>query len=135
MMNQVLKHLKNWFVAPNGVRYGTFTVEDGGIDLPFLQPGQYFRIIGSVFNDGVYSYPASTLKEETFSGAVCALAIPAEVVDLANEIAQWQEKNSNAVSSPFQSESYEGYSYTKKPGDETGWSGAFSDRLKQWRKL
>lgn len=135
MLNQILKHLKNWFVAPNGVRYGTFTIEDGGIDLPFLQPGQYFRIIGSVFNDGVYAYPAYTLKDETFSGAVCALAIPAEVVDLANEIAQWQEKNSNAIRSPFQSESFEGYSYTKKSGDEAGWCSAFSDRLNQWRKL
>ena len=135
MLNQVLRHLKNWFVVPDGVHYGTFIVQGGSIDLPFLQPGQYFRIIGSVFNDGVYSYPASTLKDETFSGAVCGLAIPAEVVDLADEIAQWKEKNSKVINSPFQSESYAGYSYTKKPGDETGWSSVFSDRLNQWRKL
>ena len=52
MMESVLSHLHNWFVAPDGIHEGTFTITDGSIDLSdFLQDGQYFRICGSVFND------------------------------------------------------------------------------------
>ena len=33
-----------------------YTIENGIISLPFLVPGQFFRIVGSKFNDGVYIY-------------------------------------------------------------------------------
>ena len=35
---------------------GDFTIENGNISLPFLVSGQFFRIVGSKFNDGVYIY-------------------------------------------------------------------------------
>ena len=71
MMESVLSHLHNWFVAPDGIHEGTFTITDGSIDLSdFLQDGQYFRICGSVFNDGVYAYAAETLTDEM--GAACS---------------------------------------------------------------
>ena len=76
MLEQVLMHLKNWFLVPGGIHEGTYTIEDGGITLPFLENGQYFRICGSVFNDGLHQYPVSDLKAETFDGAVWALAVP-----------------------------------------------------------
>lgn len=43
MLEQVLQHLNNWFLVPDGIHSGEFTVQDGGITLPFLQTGQYFR--------------------------------------------------------------------------------------------
>ena len=33
-----------------------YTIENGRISLPFLIDGQFFRIVGSHFNDGVYVY-------------------------------------------------------------------------------
>ena len=75
MLEQVLMHLKNWFLVPGGIHEGTYTIEDGGITLPFLANGQYFRICGSVFNDGLHQYPAGDLKTETFDGTVWALAV------------------------------------------------------------
>lgn len=139
MLEQILRHLRNWFVVDGGVHVGTFTVEEGGISLPFLQNGQYFRVVGSVFNDGVYQYPATNLATERFYGAVWALAIPKTVIDLCEEIEAWQEKNGEAVAGPYQSESFGGYSYTKKSGDESGavtsWQSAYRERLNQWRKL
>ena len=51
MLEQVLRHLNNWFLVE--IREGTFTVENGSIALPFLLTNQYFRICGSVFNDGL----------------------------------------------------------------------------------
>ena len=118
MLEQVLMHLKNWFLVPGGIHEGTYTIEDGGITLPFLANGQYFRIFGSVFNDGLHQYPASDLKAETFDGTVWALAVPQAVIELAAEIEAWQKKNGDASASPYQSERLGGYSYSKATESE-----------------
>ena len=139
MLEQVLMHLKNWFLVPGGIHEGTYTIEDGGITLPFLANGQYFRICGSVFNDGLHQYPASDLKAETFDGTVWALAVPQAIIELAAEIEAWQKKNGDASVSPYQSESFGGYSYSKATDSESGgavtWQSAFRSRLNAWRKL
>ena len=139
MLEQVLMHLKNWFLVPGGIHEGTYTIEDGGITLPFLANGQYFRICGSVFNDGLHQYPASDLKAETFEGTVWALAVPQAVIDLATEIESWQTKNGDASVSPYQSESFGGYQYSKATDSATGgavtWQSAFRSRMNAWRKL
>ena len=139
MLEQILQHLRNWFLIPGGIHEGTYTTEGGGIDLPFLQDGQYFRICGSVFNDGLHCYPCSDLKAETFKGTVWALAVPAAVVSLSEEINAWQEKNGEASVGPYQSESFGGYTYTRATDEHSGgavtWENAFRKRLNQWRKL
>ena len=139
MLEQVLMHLKNWFLVPGGIHEGTYTIEDGGIALPFLANEQYFRICGSVFNDGLHQYPASDLKAETFEGTVWALAVPQAVIDLSTEIESWQTKNGDASVSPYQSESFGGYSYSKATDSASGgavtWQSAFRGRLSAWRKL
>lgn len=139
MLEKILLHLRNWFAVDGGVHFGTYTVEEGCIELPFLQDGQYFRIVGSVFNDGVHKYPGTNLKPERFQGAIWALAIPREVLELCDEITAWQEKNGEAAIGPYQSESFGGYSYTKATDAVTGgvvtWQTAFRNRLNQWRKL
>ena len=142
MLETVLTHLKNWFVVPCGVHEGVFTVENGCIELPFLQEGQYYRICGSVFNDGLHKYgytPDDMMQDETFTGAVWALAIPKTVVELAAEIEEWQEKNGEALASPYTSESFGGYSYTKATDSKTGsvatWETVFLSRLNPYRKL
>nr|DAG17282.1 MAG TPA: Protein of unknown function (DUF3199) [Caudoviricetes sp.] len=138
MLEQVLRHLNNWFLVE--IHEGSFTVENGSITLPFLLTNQYFRIVGSVFNDGLHQYPAVDLTDETFTGSVWALAVPKAVIDLSVEIEAWQEKNGEAVASPYQSESFGGYSYTKQTagsngGAYAGWEMTFKSRLNDWRKL
>ena len=139
MLEQVLMNIRNWFTVEGGIHSGTFSIKDGGITLPFLVDGQYFRIIGSVFNDGLHQYPATDLVDEEFSGVIWALAIPPAVVDLADEIQKWQEKNGAVASSPFNSESFGGYSYSKATDAETGgavtWQSAFKRQLSAWRKI
>ena len=139
MLEQVLMNIRNWFPVKGGIYSGTFTIEDGGITLPFLANGQYFRICGSVFNDGLHQYPAGDLKTETFDGAVWALAVPQAVIELAAEIEAWQTKNGDASTSPYQSESFGGYSYSKATDGASGgavtWQTAFRSRLSAWRKL
>ena len=111
MLEEVLRHLNNWFLMPDGIHEDTYKVEGGTLALPFLANSQYFRIIGSVFNDGLHQYPATDLTDETFDGFVWALAVPKQVISLADEISAWQTKNSTA--GPFVSESFGGYSYTR----------------------
>lgn len=140
MLEQVLTHIRNWFQV--GIYPGTYAIENGGITLPFLQERQYFRICGSVFNDGLHRYGPDMplLEDEIFTGAVWALAIPKSVVDLADEIAAWKEKYGAVIDSPYTSESFGGYSYSKASGagDSTGssgWQAAFRARLNPYRKL
>lgn len=136
MLEEILRHLNNWF--PVEKYAGTFTVEEGGIALPFLQSGQYFRVMGSVFNDGLYQYPAAGLTDEVFEGTVWALAIPKAVLALAEEIQAWQEKNGDAAASPFTTESFGGYSYTKASiggANSATWQSVFKGRLNAWRRM
>ena len=138
MLEQVLMNIRNWFPVKGGIYSGTFTIKDGGITLPFLADGQYFRLCGSVFNDGLHRYPATDLVDEEFSGTIWELAIPPAVVDLADEIGVWQEKNGEAAAGIYQSESFGGYQYSKQTASDGGqltvWS-VFRKRLNQWRKL
>lgn len=139
MLEQVLLYLKNFFIVENGVHEGKYAIKDGKIDLPFVQKGQYFRILGSVFNDGVYQYTDSValhLTDETFDGVIWALAIPKAVVKLAEDIEAWEARN--AQDTPFVSESFGGYSYsraTNSSGQPAGWQDIFASRLAPYKKL
>jgi hypothetical protein len=135
MLEQVLRHINNWFLVPDGIHSGEFTVQDGRLTLPFLQTGQYFRIVGSVFNDGLHQYPESGMINETFNGAVWALAVPKAFLSTFDEIKAWSEKN---TPSGFTSESFGGYSYSKatnSKGVAVGWREVFAGRLNQWRRI
>lgn len=138
MLEQILSEIHNWF--QRDIFPGTYTIQDGGIVLPFLRDGQYFRILGSVCNDGLHRYgpDMELLQDETFEGAVWALAVPQAVVDLAGDMEQWQLKNGEAASGIYQSESFGGYQYSKQTASDGGqvtvWS-VFGKRLNQWRKL
>ena len=139
MLEQVLLYLKNFFIVENGVHEGKYAIKDEKIALPFVQKGQYFRIIGSVFNDGVYQYTDSValhLTDETFDGVIWALAIPKAVVKLAEDIEAWEARN--AQDTPFVSESFGGYSYsraTNSSGQPAGWQDIFASRLAPYKKL
>lgn len=136
MLEQILRHLNNYFIVKDGVHKGTFEVSSGTLDLDFLQNGQYFRIVGSVFNDGVYQYPASGLTNETFDGEIDAMAVPKAVIDLSTEVGAWCTNN---PPSAYVSEAFGGYSRTRATSGGTGapatWEDVFRTRLNAWRKL
>ena len=140
ILSELCQELKNWFCdIEKDVYSDTFSIESGALSLPFLKEGQYYRIVGSTFNDGVHQYGDDNLTDETFTGTVWAMRIPKAVLDLAEEIDSWIEKNGDAVASPYQSESWGGYSYSLKGGgSESGslsWRTVFGGRLNRWRKL
>ena len=138
ILTEICAELRNYFEVPNGRHFGKFEISGGSIaPLDFLQEGQYFRIIGSVFNDGVHQYPASDLTDEVFHGAVWAMALPHSLIALSAEIEEYN-KSDTGKASPYASESFGGYSYTKatdESGAPIGWKKAFASRLNKWRKL
>lgn len=145
MLTELCEYLKNWFCEDQDKHIGTITITGGEItardDLYLLGdkkieplPGQYFRVIGSVFSDGVHQYPDFDMQDETFKGAVWLMRVPPAVLTLAEDIAAWKAKYMTLDSqymSPYNSESFAGYAYTK--GD--GWKAVFADRLSPWRKI
>lgn len=139
MLTELCGVLRNWFETDR--ISGTYTVENGSIALPFLQEGQFFRIVGSVFNDGVHQYPDYGMADETFDGFIWPMSVPPALLCLGEEIKAWQEKNGDIAASPYTSESFGGYSYSKTTsGSATGagmvtWQSVFKSRLNQWRKI
>lgn len=148
MLTELCNELRNWFEQK--IYYGSVNISDSGVTVggaplsDYLQTGQYYRIVGSVFNDGVHCFLSDELEpENTFSGAIWAMAVPKEVVKLSEDIDTWNEANKTALNSPYQSESFGGYSYSLKSGSGgSGNSGAsytwrdqFAAQLRKWRKL
>lgn len=162
MLTQICQYLRNWFdKTPSGADlpkyYGLFKVEGGaltfsdGTTLPLVD-GQYYRLMGSRFSDGVriWGDVSDILADEpAFSGAVWDMRVPPEIVDLAAEVEAWSAKYAGADSaamSPYTSESFGpgGYSYSKSSGasaDGVGatvsgsWQSAFAAQLSSWRKV
>ena len=145
MLTEVCQYLRNWFEKTK--YFGDFSISEGvlaysdGSALPLIE-GQYFRIVGSVLNDGAWKLGEDTLTDEMFSGAVWSMAVPKAFLELIEEIESWCSANKDAINSPYQSESFGGYSYSFKngvaaSGESVGatWQSQFASRLNPWRKI
>lgn len=135
MLTEVCAEIRNYFVTE--IRYGDFTISGGKVaPLDFIQQNQYFRIVGSVFNDGVYKNDEKlNLTDEVFEGAIWAMSCPPDFIALSAKIQKYCEQN---IESNFVSESFGGYSYTKvtnSDGSVAGWRDVFRKDLKKYRKL
>lgn len=137
MLTEVCAELRNYFVV--SIHEGKYTINGGKIaPLDFIQENQYFRIVGSVFNDGVYENTADlVLTDEIFSGAIWAMSCPPDFIALAEDIKKYNESD-EAKPSAYTSESFGGYSYTKATdgnGAPIGWKKVFASRLKPYRRI
>ena len=142
MLTVLCQELRNWFIKER--HRGIYTIKGGTLTADFLQEGQFYRIVGSVFNDGVHVYKSYALTDETFECEVWGMAVPQAVIELAENIKEWRKKYEgvdSAMLSPFSSESFGGYSYTKGGGTQSGmnigsgWKTAFATELNRWRKI
>ena len=144
MLNELCLELKNFFDKGQPKFYGEIKIEDGAIQneeiLEKISAGQYFRIVGSVFNDGTYCFNEGLeLEDETFDGAIWLMAVPKGVLELAKDIDDWVAEYGSHVASPYQSESFGGYSYSKASGKNGGgsvtWQDVFSQRMNLYRRI
>lgn len=152
MLTEICDYLNNWFDideyhAKLPRLDGKFRIRDGVLpDLEgFLIKGQCFYIYGSYLNDGVYVYDETLrLLDETFTGIIQSMRVEPDFLKLAKEMEEWQDKygaiGSEAMS-PYQSESFGGYSYSKgsngKGGSQSGADpfSVYAARLNRWKKL
>lgn len=139
-MTDFCAEVKNWFDIERSI--GIFEIKNGALVVNDMLNGQFFRIVGSVFNDGVYQYPATNLTDEVFDGAIWYMAVPPDVIDLVASMTEWENANADVLNSPYSSESFGGYSYTKaSSANAAGGDGSitafshFADKLKRWRKV
>ena len=149
VLEEVLLHIHNWFVR-DSIEVSGCTVDDGELPASVtsgMLEGQWYRVEGSYLNDGLHLHPATDLEDETFDGMISVLAIPKPLLRIVEEICDWTESNANALQkalgSPYQSESFDGYSYSIRSdlmpnsasGGLSGWQAAFASRLNPWRKM
>ena len=151
MIGEVCAYVRNYFLKDykdpsKYIHKGHFVIYEGRIqNLPFLQTGQYFRIKGSVFNDGVHTYRSGLQQmiDENFDGQIWEMCVPEDFIDLCSEIEKWETANESTLASPYQSESFGGYSYTLRSGGGSGssgygaygWQDQFARRLARYRRL
>lgn len=136
---ELLVYLRNFFPGEKWQFFGE-DITAKRLLLPGLENGDYYLIEGSRRNNGIHVYGNSDLRNETYSGIVTELCIPTELLILLDEINAWQEKHAEALQSPYQSESFGGYSYTKASesggtGESMSWKAVFAPRLRLWRKI
>lgn len=153
MLTEVCGYLKNWFDTDEYHKKlprleGEFTITGGKLaELgELLIKGQCFYIYGSYLNDGAYIYTDDlTLNDEKFTGFVQSMHVDTDLLKIVKDMQDWQNKYGTVdgpAMSPFNSESFGGYSYSKS----AGYSGAgaknssdpfsvFASRLSRWRKL
>ena len=146
MLQAICEYIHNYFIRERFP--ATYTIAGGAISpIPELKEGQRFMIAGSDLNDGIYTYHLSGIKndddtagaglaDEVYSGAICGLSIPPQIIALAAEVSEWVEQYGDVIYSPFQSESFGGYSYTRASGSNNnggtgaaGWQEVFAGRM------
>lgn len=148
MIGEICAELKNYFTYDADKHIGDFTISNGAISPSFDLPTDYIRIVGSRLNDGVHKKKngAFQLVDETFHGGIWVMSPPADFLALVAEIEAWQTKNGGADSaamSPFQSESFGGYSYSKSSGGSASgsgssvptWQSTYASRLNMYRRI
>ena len=148
MLNEICAEIRNYFTYEEDRHIGDWTIS-GGVITPSLDlPTDYIRIVGSRLNDGVHKRNKTggfDLTDEEFNGGIWVMSPPSDFLALVDEISAWQEKYGVLTSenmSPFQSESFGGYSYSKASGGSSAgsssvptWQSQYASRLKRYRRI
>jgi len=144
MLSEICAEIKNYFTYEGDRHIGDFAIVDGNITPSFDIPTDYIRIIGSHKNDGVHKVSDKDLIDEAkFHGSIWVMSPPKAFLDLVKEISDWQAKYGGVdteAMSPFNSESFGGYTYSKTTrssgeGASTTWQSLYSSRLNLYRRI
>lgn len=144
MLGEICASIRNYFTYEEDKHPGTYKVEGGALVPAVDIPTGYYAIFGSRKNNGVHKTTDALTNEGDFRGSVWVMSVPADFLALVEEIKAWQTKYGSLDSeamSPFNSESFGGYSYSKGSGNSASgygagasWQDVFSSRLNRWRR-
>lgn len=145
MLTEICGYLNNYFDVER--RTGLIKIQDEVIYCDnkevSMEEGQYFALLRKNFVLGVYIYGTDELDDKEFSGAIWMLDIPQDFLSIASEIEAWQTKyggSDNAAMSPFNSESFGGYNYSKgssasSTSNAVTWQDMYRSRLAKYKKV
>lgn len=149
-LTEICADLRNYFpplkkkLDKSYIHSGSFNISSGSIaPLDFIKPNQYFRIVGSDMNDGVWQNNADSLKElidEEFDGDIWAMAVPRDFIVLCEDIQKLNAKIDQMalVEKGYASESWGGYTYSLSSSAPAGiveWKSRIDKRLNMYRKI
>lgn len=117
---------------------GSITIS-GGMVVSHEINAPYIYIKGSTFRDGLWEMAGKSLvgdnhPNETFDGCIWLLYPPRDFLALCEQVAEFEAKTPVGA---LQSESLEGYSYTRASGQNglLTWQEAYSSRLRPYRRM
>lgn len=125
----------NYFDSADDAINGTFELTPDFVPKGVVS-GQYFRVIGSVFNDGVHKAGDADLAPETFTGMVQPMRVPPAFVALALTITEYDK--TVPAGGKYTSQSFNGWSGTLATGaDGLPVSGVerYRKEINRWRKI
>ena len=143
-LDELCAEVRNYFVnnPQNDIIRGEFNVSNGSLACQAIGYGQYYRILGSRYNDGIHKHGFELLDDEEFAGEVWLMSVPRDFIALAHDIEEWNDKTGTVLNSPYTSESFGGYTYSKPTGTSSNggigaynWKNQFATRLSRWRKV
>lgn len=117
-LTRICAKLKNHFLRN---KYeGEFTLVSGTAPLELLD-GQYFVIVNSNLNDGVFQNTAESLaniQPETFTGRIWTMSVPVDFLELVKDIDRLNAKveELGLLDKGYASESFGGYTYSLQSG-------------------
>ena len=144
MLTEICQYLHNYFEYEKHI--GLISVLSGSIycdgEEVLIGEGQYFALFRDKFVLGVYKQ-GDQITNRTFDGAIWLMDVPEAILNADKWADDWMKANGgvdSAASSPFQSESFGGYSYSKSSGNgKIGGSifdqAVFVGMLAPYRKL
>lgn len=144
MLTEICQYLHNYFDYER--HYGDISIIGQSVFCDGkeieIESGQYFALFRQRIPLGVFQ--KNELTDKTFTGAIWLMDVPKAILDANTWAEQWKVKNmgvDNDANSPFQSESFGGYSYNKGT-NKNGKAGAsifdnaqFAAMLAPYRKL
>ena len=145
MLTEICGYLNNYFDVERHT--GLIKIQDGIIYCSdkevAMDEGQYFALLRKNFVLGVYVFGTDELDDKEFEGSVWILDIPQSFLSITAEIQAWQTKyggSDNAAMSPFNSESFGGYTYSKgssasSTSNAVTWQDMYKSRLSKYKKV
>ena len=145
LLEDVLSHIHNWFVRDSSV-FENVSASGGAMPREvseYVGGVRFYRIQGTYLNDGLHKSDDDEWEDEEIGRVrVSLLAIPKPLLNIVDEIEEWEKKYGEVAKGPYFSEEFGGYKYQIRGFSSygvagsplAGWRLAFANQLNPWRK-
>ncbi|HNX82369.1 MAG TPA: hypothetical protein PKL77_09510 [Candidatus Omnitrophota bacterium] len=144
MLLDLMRETREFFMR--SAETGEYTASGNTLSpAPGALPGQYIALTGSAVNDGVYRARAggafetengedAQFTQETFTGTVYLLAVPASFSALARKIDAWNEENGSGKEVASESFGTYSVSYAQGANGPVRWQEKYAREIAPYRR-